>query len=250
MAVASVGPAPAVAALGRELRQSLPPALVHALDAVGDQIEAEIIKPLLCAASVEQLARTFERSFPKFRDYYVSTVLIMWGSLQEDPLRFSALTVRSFQQSEDLIRASGPQWIGQDASLNALQGLAAMIRVAKAATRLFDRERSAEFRADESSLEPWANSIIGYALAFSSVVTCLTALANGRTASGRLENVAALADWSKSYAGRAYHFAKVLGLLKSTPPEVPAGPSEDEDLVLADAGLDSYVDMLRQDDRP
>lgn len=250
MAAAGVGPVPTVAALGRELRQSLPPALVEALDKIGDQIEVEILDPLLCAASVEQLARTFERVFPKFRDYYVSTVLIMWGFLQEDPQRFSALAIRGFQQSEDLIRSRGAHWIGQDASLNALQGLATIIRVAKVATRLFDQEKSAELRADESSAELWANSIIAYAMAFSSVLPSLTALSNGRTASGRLENVATLAHWSKSYAVRAYHFAKVIGLLKSAPPDGPVGPSEEEDLVLAEAGLDSYAEMLRRDDQP
>ena len=248
---ATVGPSvPTVAALDRELRQSLPPALVEALDKIGDQVRVEVLDPLLCGASAEQLARTFERIFPKFRDYYVSTILIMWGFLQEDPQRFSALTIRSFQQSEDLIRACGPHWIGQDASLNALHGLATIIRIAKVGTRLFDREMSAEIRADESSVEQWTNSIIAYAMAFSSVLASLTALANGRTASGRLENVATLANWSKSYAVRAYHFTKVIGLLKRTPPDGPVGPSEDEDLVLAEAGLDSYADMLRQDDRP
>src|SRR5438132_11983253 len=108
MASATVGPpVPAAIALGGELRQSLPPALLEALDKIGDQIAVEILDPLLCAASVEQLARTFEGVFPKFRDYYLSTVLIMWGFLQEDAQRFSALTIRSFQESEHLIRARG-----------------------------------------------------------------------------------------------------------------------------------------------
>ncbi|MBI3680946.1 MAG: hypothetical protein HY235_11185 [Acidobacteria bacterium] len=220
------------------------------MDRIGDQIEVEILDPLLCAASVEQLARTFERVFAKFRDYYVSTVFIMWGFLQEDPQRLSALTIRSFQESGDLIRARGPHWIGHDASLNALQGLATIIRIAKAATRLFDQERSAELRADESHAEPWANSIIAYTMAFSSVLSSMTALANGRTTLGRLENVATLAHWSKSYAVRAYHLTKVIGLLKTTPPDGPVGPSEEEDLVLAEAGLESYAEVLREDDQP
>jgi hypothetical protein len=174
----------------------------------------------------------------------------MWGFLQEDPQRFSALTIRSFQQSEDLIRADGPRWIGQGASLNALHGLATIIRIAKAATRLFDREKSADFRGDDSSAELWTNSIVAYAMALSSVLAALTALANGRTTSGRLENVATLANWSKSYAARAYHLTKVIGLLKSAPPRGPVGASEGEDMVLAEAGLESYVEMLRKDDQP
>ena len=250
MASATVGPpVPAAAALGRELRQSLPPALIEALDKIGDQIAVEILDPLLCASSVEQLARTFERVFPKFRDYYVSTVLIMWGFLQEDAQRFSALTIRSFQESEHLIRARGPHWIGQDASLNALHGLATIIRIAKVATRLFNQGRSSELRVSESHAEPWANSIIAYAMAFSSVLASLTALANGRSTSAKLENVGALAHWSKSYAIQAYHLTKLIGLLKTAPPGGQIGPSEEEDLVLAEAGLDSYLEALRQDDQ-
>ena len=48
----------------------------------------------------------------------------------------------------------------------------------------------------------------------------------------------------------AYHLAKVAGLLKTVRPGAPVGRSEEEDLVLAEAGLDSYADGLAQDDRP
>ena len=107
-----------------------------------------------------------------------------------------------------------------------------------------------QVRADESSAVQWTNSIIAYAMAFSSVLASLTALVNGRTTSGKLDNIATLAHWSKSYAVRAFHFTKVIGLLKKAPLDGPVGPSEEEDLILAEAGLDSYADMLRQDDRP
>src|ERR1035441_7316137 len=72
----------------------------------------------------------------------------------------------------------------------------------------------AQLHANESSAEPWANSIIAYVMAISSVLAALTALENGRTTSARLENVASLAHWSKAYAAQAYHFTKALGLLK------------------------------------
>ena len=243
-------PVPAVAALGTELRQSLPPALVEALDKIGGQIEIEILDPLLRATSVEHLAGTFERVFPTFRDYYISTVLIMWGFLREDSQRFSTLTIRGFEESEQLIRSSGPRWIGRDSSLNALNGLTTLIRVAKAVTAFVNKERSAELQANESSTEPWANSIIAYAMALSSVLAALTALENGRITSLRLENVASLAHWSKTYAAQAYHFAKELGLLRTARPVAPIGRSDEEDAILAEAGLDSYAESLAQDDRP
>lgn len=250
MASAAVGPPVPASGLGSELRQSLPPTLIEALDRISDQIALEVFDPLLCAASVEQSARTFEQVFPKFRDYYVSTLLILWGFLQEDPQRFSALTIRSFEESENLVRSSGPRWIGQDATWNALHALATITRVRKAALHLFDHQSSGGIQGNASAGEAWANSIVGFAMAFSAVLAALTALANGRKTSARLENAAALAQWSRSYAVKAYHFAKVLGLLKRAPPTAPIGSSDKEDEALAESGLDSYAAALLEDDRP
>lgn len=243
-------PVPATAALGRELRQGLPPALVEALDRIGDQIGAEILDPLLRASTTEQLAKTFEGVFPKFTDYYLSTILVMLGFLQEDPQRFSALTVRSFQESEYLVRGHGTHWIGQDATLSALQGLATIIRIAKATTGLLDPGRSAALSMDQVPAESWANSIVAYVMACSPVLACLSALANGQTTSARLENVATLAHWSKRYAVRAYHLTKAIGLLKSIPAGRAISPSEEEDLALVEAGLDSYAEALHEEDLP
>lgn len=250
MASAAVGPPVPSVALGKELRQSLPPSLLDALDRISDQIAVEIFDPLLCAASVERSARIFEQMFPKFRDYYASTLFILWGFLQEDPQRFSALTIRSFEESENLIRASGPHWIGQDATLNALQALATITRVAKAAVRLFDGKVASDIQGDASSGEAWANSIIGFVMAFSAVLSALTGAANGHKTSARLENAAALAQWSRNYAGRVYHLTKTLGLLKTTPSAALIGSSEVEDEILAESGLDSYAEGLVKDDQP
>jgi len=252
MAYAVVGQlVPAATAPGNELRRILPPALVVALDRIGDQIGEEVFDPLLHAASVEQLARTFERLFPKFRDYYASTILIVWGWLQEDPQRFSALTIRSFQESENLIRLHGPQWIGQDASLNALHGLATIARIAKAVAVAvpIDQNAASDIRPTESGAETWSKALIAYMMAFSAARTSLAALADGRSPSAKLENVAALANWSKSYAVNAYHLAKSFGLLKTVHRATPVGRSDEEDMVLAEAGLESYSDGLAQDDR-
>jgi hypothetical protein len=134
--------------------------------------------------------------------------------------------------------------------LNALHALATITRVAKAAVRLFDGKAASNIQGDASSGEVWANSIIGFVMAFSAVLSALTALANGGKTSARLENVAALAHWSRNYAARVYHFTKDLGLLKKTPAAAPIGSSEGEDEILADSGLDSYAEALVKDDQP
>jgi len=248
-ALVAVGPPVPAIPQGRELRLSLPAPLIEALDKISDQIAVEVFDPLLCAVSVEQSAKIFEQVFPKFRDYYLSTLLILWGFLQEDPQRFSALTIRSFEESEKRIRSSGPQWIGQDATLNTLHALATITRVAKAALHLFDRRVSCDIQHDSSAGEAWANSIAGFVMAFSAVLAALKARANGRKAYARRENAVALAHWSRSYAVQVYHFSKMLGLLKPPAPAAPIGLSDKEDEILAESGLESYAEALLKDDQ-
>src|SRR5258708_30237160 len=114
---------PATGALGKEIRKAYPHAFREAVERVDDEIQIEILDPLLGAASVEQLAETFERLYPKFRDYYVSTLLILWACLEEDPRRFSALTIRTFQEPEQLIRNGGQQWLAPAATPHPLMVL-------------------------------------------------------------------------------------------------------------------------------
>ena len=248
---ATVGPPiPGAAALGDELRQSLPPSLAEALDKIGDRIRVEVFDPLLCAGSEEELAAAFERVFPKFRDYYIWSILILQGSLHEDVPRFAELTIRSFRESEELIRSTGPKWMGQAAYLNALHGLSTVVGIVKAAARLIEQGKLPDIGTNQSLVEQWANSLLAYTLAFSSLLAPLTALAGGNATSARLENVVALANQSTRYAVKAYHLSKVIGLLKPALSCGPVDQGDEEDLILAEAGLEEYVEMLRQYDLP
>ena len=135
--------------------------------------------------------------------------------------------------------------------MNALQGLTTITRVAKAATRFFDPEQSAALQADVSGAEQWANSIVGFAMAFSAVLAALTALSSGRKTSTRLENAATLAHWSKQYAVRAYHLTKGMGVFKpAKAAHMAISPDDPEDTMLAESGFDDFAQMLAKEDRP
>jgi hypothetical protein len=219
------------------------------LDKISDQIRVEILDPLLCAASEAELAATFERLFPKFRDYYAWSILILQGSLQEDVRQFSDLTIRSFRESEDLIRPAGPQWLGSAATLNALQGLRTVACIVKAAIRRWHEGGLADIGKERLQLEQWANSLLSYWLAYFAVHASLTDLASRRATSPKLDNVVALANRSNRYAVDAYHLSKVIGLLKPTPFHGPIDHGDEEDIILANTGLESYVEALNQYDK-
>jgi len=85
-------------------------------------------------------------------------------------------------------------------------------------------------------------------MALSGVLSPLAALANNRVPSASLENVVQLAHWSKSYAVMAYHAGKSLGFLRVLRPGPITEADEQEDGELADAGLTSYNELLRDDE--
>jgi hypothetical protein len=154
------------AALGLKLRQSLPPAIIDALDNIGSQIEVEILEPLLRACIHRAVGEDFRTSVPKVQGLLCLDDLHAMGRITRSSAGFSALTIRSFQESEKLILAQGTCWIGQEASLNALQGLASVTRIARAATVFLGKESPAGFHANISDAERWANSVVAYVLAF------------------------------------------------------------------------------------
>jgi hypothetical protein len=249
--ILAVGPSvPGAIGVGEELRGRLPASLIEDLDRIASQIKWEVLDPLQCAASDEDLAITVERVLPRFANHYISVVHLLLGFLHEDAERLSVLTMRSFRESEDLIRSSGPRWIGQAATLNALQGLTTVERIVKAAIGHWRQGSLVGIGTEGLQLEQWAKSLISYWMVYFAVHASLIALASGQPTPAKLDNVVALANRSNKYAVEAYHLSKVIGLLKAATSSGPVDHGDDEDIALADAGLDSYVEALRQDDRP
>jgi hypothetical protein len=239
---------PPATSLGKELSEALPRGVVEALDKLGDQIRIEVLEPIVCAETLDAMARAFERLYPRFQAYQTSTILIIWASVAQDPQRFSALTIRSFHESESLIRDKGPKWLGSDGISQVLAALATIRRVAKAAPELTNLSAAGKIQPEPRVLAEWANAIVAFGLTFSVVVSSLQALSSGTAISCRLQNIVQLAHWSKAYAAKAYHLAKVMGLLKPVSSEHAITQNDAEDLALAEAGLDDYSKLLLAED--
>ncbi len=245
---ASVGPfMPPTTRLREEVRQALSPGLLGVLDGLAAQIQTQTLDPLLFAGSREELAKTFQRAYPKFRDQYLSMTLALWAAVEEDPQRFSAVVIPAFEESRDILRGRGRRYLGQDATLAALMGLDTIMRVSRATTKLLEQEKIEAVQLDEKSAQEWATWIIAYFMAASGV---LSSLAVGEQLRGKRENVGQLAYWSKDYAVKVYHITKEIGLLQ-TPPHsgLLHQASDEEDFLLAEAGLDDYREFLLKDEK-
>ncbi len=223
-----------------ELRESLSPKAVEALEGLWAEIE-KTLAPLFFD-SADEIARRFQRVYPTFAALYLSTTLMLVAALEQE--RFAALAGHGFDALRDLLRKRGPERLGPDATIAAMMGLHTMTRVFRAAAKPL--EDTARAKLDEVAGE-WTAMTTAYMLAAFAVAF---ALANAERFLGHWENVAQLAFWSRSYAVEVYDLSRRCGLLKPAP--APPGPlpesSTEEELLLAEASAERLKEILAEDE--
>lgn len=215
------------------LRRTVPPPVLQALVGLGDQLENQVLAPLLSADTPGELATVFQRLHPTFARYYVAIGLRMVAALGEDVQRFRVLLAAGSEEAERMILSHGPDRIGRDATLAALFGIRTMVRVSRAASRI---------PMPEQITGEWVATVMAQMLASFAVFFALTQ----PTLVGRkAQNAMLLAHWSRHYAVRVYDLSKRLGLLTAPPaPGLLPKAGDAEDLLLANAGLEDYARLL------
>ena len=241
---AVIAPFFSVTTAGRDtMRSVLPPALFDALDRLADQVRIEVVNPLLAAESAAGLRLVFEREYRQFGFFYGSSTLMILGHLEPRAERVAPLLQQSLEGQQSLVRTHGPRWMGQDATLHLLMSFASMARLARVVAE--GSPPDATFRFDEE-LE---GAVVSYAMASTAALAGLSALAAGETAVVRLENLSILAHWSRAYATRAQHLAKLAGLLAPCPERVFTCEEDQDERELAEAGIEDYAALLAVEDR-
>lgn len=231
----AISPGPTLVA---DLRNSLPASTVDALDALVDQIEKEVIDPLLCTETVEEMRHAFQERFSTFQSSYIGLTLVLWAALGEDRDRFIELTERGFDELRAGLVERGTPLLGEDAAAAAALALDGVARIARAAVRLLN-QTDQEISPPEKVLREWTASIIASVMTLFAVHSAVT---RGDQLRGRHENVVLLARWAVGYATKAFDASKRLGLLRpaSAPGPIP-DESDDDEILLANAGLDEFA---------
>lgn len=174
------------------------------------------------------------------------------GSQADKASRFSDLTISSFRESERILSSSGPFWIGRDSSQDALQGLAAMTRVVKAAAKAAQNPEAAA-SLEKARLENWSNSIVAYMLTFSVVLFSAfrSQLPGGGTPdrfqAGKHSRVGFL---EQSLRRSRLHHLDVARNPSASSAGTACWAKRDEDVLLADTGLQEYASALHREDLP
>lgn len=226
-------------ALDQEARRTLPPAIADALEGVAQQTRGEILQPLLYAPSPQALVETFVALYPRYWGHHVSAALLLAAAVGGDLRRLFALTTRALQDAEEALREHAPSWLGLDAATAALFGLETMRRAARGIVT------APHTKLAQSDQDQWTNNVIAHSMAGLAVLFAI----RDEPAHARPENVRALAYWSRGYALNVYRIARRLGLLAPRALEDPLPPGDEEDLLLANTGLDDYCHMLAEEER-
>lgn len=233
------GALPPSAALPPSLRRIFEPSVLQALDGLWKQIETETLIPLFLAEPRE-LAQVFQLVHPRFAAYYVGATMALVANVKQPEL-IGQMVTYSFDALGTTLQQRGPANLGRDATIVALIGAHTMGRIFKAAAQLVSGKEAA-IRL-EGIAEAWTRITTAYMLAMFGI-SC--AISQADSFEGRWENVQTLAHWSRAYAAQARDLSVRHGILRLPPRPSGDWPvqSTEEDLELADAGLEDYARLL------
>ena len=211
----------------------------QALEGTIKQMNTTALEPLLYGAKLDELSATFVRLYHRFAPVYLSALTVLAEAFERDPQRLAALAAHGFAEAHRTLRSRGPERIGQEATTAALIGLDTMARIIR---RAISTPADGTIGASEHALNQWAPLALAYQFALAAIMSFLSRDEQLRAGA---ENARTLALWSKAYAVQVFHLSKQLGLLPAASARRPIpNASDEEDLLLANAGLAEYWKLL------
>jgi len=227
------------------LRKIFDPAALQALEGLWQKIESEALTPLFLAGPEASLVQAFQRVYPHFAAYYLGATLALITSLKE-PQLVGEVVAHSFEVLQHSLSERGPEHLGREATLAALIGVHSMMGALKAAARQLVEEpaqREQQREQLEAIAAQWTVGTTAYML---TIFAVSYALSQGKEFAGPWQNVATLARWSQAYAGQVYDLSTRTGLLRppARPPGTSPSRSTEEEVQLANAGLEDYARLL------
>ncbi len=218
----------------RELEVKFSRQALNALEAIGQQMESEIFKPILHTVDNGRLQETFRSALKRYTGLYLSQASLIWSQIRdisEVPRVCAPLLVKLKTDIEE----HGKETIGEEATNDMLVGLATVALVNRKLMKVAQTTR------EMGDL----NELLGWSISYWLASSCVYSYHFDRQ--GNQQNVRVLASWSRYYATGMYQCAKTLRVI-----EVPVGTGEipeasDDDRFLAEAGLEDLLSDLLED---
>jgi hypothetical protein len=221
------------------LKTKLSQPALSALELITQQMVSEVLQPLLCIPDLEGLRKEFGELFGRFSDLQNSMFYLMYSVIPNiaDLLLLSAPALAMFKRA---LENRGVETIGEEATNDTLLALFTADIVNRRIVKLIDaRDR---ISITEENLRQLHNWITAYNMAS----LCIWHYFDSHQ--GLQSNVRVLAYWSRYYAVGMYECAKASRLLEVRAVAGEVAQPDEEDLELAQAGLEDFVTRLAEEE--
>lgn len=221
------------------LKTKLPPPALGALELIMQQMVSDILQPLLYIPDLEGLRKEFGGLFGRFSDLQNSIFYLMYSVIPDisDLLLLSTPALAMFKRD---LENRGGETIGEEAANDTLLALFTAGIVNRRIVKLIDSGDKIDIT--EEDLRQLHNWITAYNMAS----LCVWHYFDSHD--GLQSNVRMLAYWSRYYAVGIYECAKALRLLEVRVVGGEVAEPDEEDLELAQAGLEDFVTRLVEEE--
>ncbi len=231
------------------LANHLSPAALTYARGLSAEIEDRFVRSLAMAESAETLRERFEASVPEYARLLWTVILVVFPAIRQDRERWCTHVADAFKGVQGTITERGRELLGEQPT----QQLHVAVATARRLSRSLDASDPAwenlpvEHRSSANTL-CWQS--IGLSLALSAVGMILSGQVRAVTPSVP----AVLCEWCLGFTDRMAKSLRSLGLLGRVGPSLSPhagrglGDDRQEDLELANAGLDEYARLLAAED--
>lgn len=221
------------------LKTKLPQPALDALDLITQQVVSDILQPLLSIPELEGLTKEFGRLFGPFSYLQNSMFYLIYSVIPNisDLLLLPTPALATFKRD---LENRGNDIIGEEATNDILLALFTVGNVNRRILQLSDLGENIDI--SEEDLRQLGDWITAYNMAS----LCVWHYFDQRE--GLQSNVRVLASWSRYYAVGSYASAKDLGLFEIPVVAGEVPEPDEEDLELAEAGLEDFVTRLAEEE--
>ena len=228
--------------MSAELRRVLPATTAEALDAIIRQMQVTVFEPLVYASTPDELRERFVGSFPSYSMQYLSASLQLAIAVAQQPNTVATAITRGLREWQAPPAATSV--LGKEVAMMLTSAVDVTARVVQRSLRTLMQGPRPGGQAQESR---WLNGFMLFTMAVTPVLDAL----RETPVTARRENLVLLTMWARIYAAQLYAQSRLLGWIPAATEIIGAERSplatatEDEERLLAEAGLTAWAEDLR-----
>lgn len=235
-------------------REAMPPQTIDSIiNGLFLQIEQEILIPILRAKNIKQLEQEFENKIREFLELRRSIISVFTSFIHKNKDAEKKSRIKSRKAMQDIIgffENEAEKYIGFDEALSVISLLKTWNQVRDGLDRICEQDSTKKEQFIKENFQKLIELEFFSTMSDLSLYCLLLALKKGVTFQIKEQVLKQLTVICEVINMELYHSAKELGIIYYSyvsEDEIESFESDDEDRLLANAGLKSYNKILKQE---